>query len=617
MLYHLQKNIIKLLFIKGVIYMKEFLTGNEAVARGIYEAGAVFASAYPGTPSSEILKEVGEYSEIYSEWATNEKVSLEAAIGSAQAGMRSMAAMKVVGLNVAADPFMSISLPGIDGGLILVICDEPGYYSSQDEQDNRIFAAFSNMPMFEPSDSQEVVDMIKDAYEISEKHKTLVTLRMTGRVCHSKSPVIFSDRVDKEPQIISKEPKVPLPAAMVGMFARVSKRTEELTELSYSSKYNYIEYNNKDIGIISSGIPYYYAKEVFGDKVSYFKIGFSYPMPMQKIKEFASEMKKVIVIEELMPYIENHLKNEGIECVGKDAFVEAGFNPYSGEYSVPMLKKTFFKEDIRYITAKHEFVVPRPPALCAGCPHRGSFFVLSKIRKKYDTIVHGDIGCYGLGAIPPFMAVDNVVCMGASISMAHGSQTSFDRHGIDKRSIAVIGDSTFYHTGVNSLMNTAYNKGTPVICILDNKTTAMTGHQENPGSGRLLAGKEVEPFAIEDVCASFGIKNIIIVDPTNLKESEDALIKAVESDELHVIIFRYPCVMKKLTAKESKEYHEQNKAKINDEKCIGCKICLKSIGCPGLEFDKEKKKVIVNSTCVGCGICVQICPSNAIERTGV
>jgi indolepyruvate ferredoxin oxidoreductase alpha subunit len=597
--------------------MKKFLTGNEAVARGVYEAGATFASAYPGTPSSEILKEIGEYREIYSEWATNEKVSLEAAIGSAQAGMRSMAAMKVVGLNVAADPFMSISLPGIDGGLILVVCDEPGYYSSQDEQDNRIFAEFSNMPMFEPSDSQEVVDMIKDAYEISEKHKTLVTLRMTGRICHSKSPVLFSDRSEKDPEKISKEPKVPLPAAMVGMFARVNKRTKDLTEWSNNSKYNFIEYNNKDIGIISSGVPYYYAKEVFGDKASYFKIGFSYPMPVEKIKEFTNNVKKVIVIEELAPYIEDYLKNAGIECVGKDAFVEAGLNPYSGEYSVPMLKKTFFGENVSYIAAKREFVVPRPPALCAGCPHRGSFYALSQIRKKYDTIVHGDIGCYGLGAIPPFMAVDNVVCMGASISMAHGSQTSFNRRGINKRSIAVIGDSTFYHTGINSLMNTAYNKGTPVVCILDNKTTAMTGHQENPGSGRLLAGEEVEPFVIEDVCASFGIKNITIVNPTNLKESEDALIKAVESDELHVIIFRYPCVMKRLTDKESKDFYKPNKVKINNEKCIGCKVCLKLIGCPGLEFDKEKKKVQVNSACVGCGICMQICPANAIERAGV
>jgi indolepyruvate ferredoxin oxidoreductase alpha subunit len=597
--------------------MKKFLTGNEAVARGVYEAGVTFASAYPGTPSSEILKEVAEYEEIYSEWATNEKVSLEAAIGSAQAGMRSMAAMKVVGLNVAADPFMSVSLPGIDGGLVLVVCDEPGYYSSQDEQDNRIFAEFSNMPMFEPSNSQEVVDMIKDAYGISEKHKTLVTLRMTGRVCHSKSSVIFSDRVEKEPEEITKEPKVPLPAAMVGMFARVNKRTKDLTELTNNSKYNYIEYNNKEIGIISSGVPYFYAKEVFGHKASYLKIGFSYPMPMQKIKEFVSNVKKVIVIEELAPYIENHLKNAGIECIGKDAFIEAGFNPYSGEYSVPMLKKTFLGEDVSYIASKREFMVPRPPALCAGCPHRGSFYVLSKIRKKYDTIVHGDIGCYGLGAIPPFMAVDNVVCMGASISMAHGSQTSFNRRGIKKRSIAVIGDSTFYHTGINSLMNTAYNKGTPVICILDNKTTAMTGHQENPGSGRLIAGQEVEPSMIEDVCASFGIKNIAIVNPMNLKESEDALTKAVESNELHVIIFRYPCVMKKLTAKELKEFQKPKKIKINNEKCIGCKVCLKSIGCPGLEFDKEKKKVNVNSSCVSCGICVQICPADAIERSGV
>lgn len=597
--------------------MKKFLTGNEAVARGVYEAGATFASAYPGTPSSEILKEVGEYSEIYSEWATNEKVSLEAAIGSAQAGMRSMAAMKVVGLNVAADPFMSISLPGIDGGLILVVCDEPGYYSSQDEQDNRIFAEFSNMPMFEPSDSGEVIDMIKDAYEISEKQKTLVTIRMTGRICHSKTPVTFKERVEKEPENISKEPKVPLPAAMVGMFARVNKRTKELTELSNASKYNYIEYNSKDIGIISSGVPYYYAKEVFGNKASYLKIGFSYPMPMEMIKEFARNVGKLIVIEELAPYIENHLKNEGIDCVGKDAFVKAGFNPYTGEYSVPMLKKTFFNEDSKYIQAKREFIVPRPPALCAGCPHRGTFYVLSKIRKKYDVIMHGDIGCYGLGAIPPFNAVDNVVCMGASLSMAHGSQVSFNRRGIKKRSIGVIGDSTFYHTGVNSLMNTAYNKGTPVVCILDNKTTAMTGHQENPGSGRLLAGSEVEPSKLEDVCASFGIKNITIVNPMNLTESEEALTKAVESDELHVIIFRYPCVMKKLTKQESIEFKKPASVTIDSKKCTGCKVCLKTTGCPGLEYDKENKKVSTNSACVSCGICAQVCPAKAIERAGV
>jgi indolepyruvate ferredoxin oxidoreductase alpha subunit len=374
------------------------------------------------------------------------------------------------------------------------------------------------------------------------------------------------------------------------MFARVNKRTKDLIDLSNASKYNYIEYNSKDIGIIASGIPYYYAKEVFGDKASYFKIGFSYPMPMEKIKEFAGNVKKLIIIEELAPYIENHLKNEGVECTGKDAFINAGFNPYTGEYSVPMLKKTFVNEDAKYIAAKREFVVPRPPALCAGCPHRGTFYVLSKIRKKYDTIVHGDIGCYGLGAIPPFNAVDNVVCMGASISMAHGSQTSFDRRGIKKRSIAVIGDSTFYHTGINSLMNTAYNKGTPVVCILDNKTTAMTGHQENPGSGRLLAGKEVEPSMLEDVCASFGNKNITIVNPMNLKESEEALIKAVESDELHVIIFRYPCVMKKLTKQESIEFKKPAKVTIDEKRCTGCKVCLKTTGARGLNITEKKQK---------------------------
>jgi len=362
--------------------MKKFLTGNEAAARGVYEAGAVFASAYPGTPSSEILKEAGEYKEIYSEWATNEKVSLEAAIGFAQAGMRSMTAMKVVGLNVAADPFMSISLPGIDGGLILIVCDEPGYYSSQDEQDNRIFAQFANMPMFEPSDSQEVVDMIKDAYEISEKYKTLVMIRMTGRVCHSKSLVELSERIEKQPEKITKEPKVPLPAAMTAMIKRVEQRTKELTDLSNNSKFNTAEYNSKDIGIISSGMPHQYAKEVFGKNASYLKIGFSYPMPMEKIKEFLSKVKKVIVIEELTSYIEDHLKNAGIKCVGKEAFVNAGFNPYTGEYNVPMLRKTFYCEEVKYIPAKKEFMIPRPPALCAGCPHRGTFYVLSKIRKN-------------------------------------------------------------------------------------------------------------------------------------------------------------------------------------------------------------------------------------------
>ncbi len=593
---------------------KHFLTGNEAVARGIYEAGAVFASAYPGTPSSEILKEVSQYQEVYAEWATNEKVSLEAAIGVANGGLRAMAAMKVVGLNVAADPFMSISLPGVDGGLLLVVCDEPGYYSSQDEQDNRIFAAFSNMPMFEPSTSQEVIDMIRDAYALSEEFKTLVTLRMTGRVSHSKSVVTFQNRKEAQPVPITKAPKVPLPAAMVKMIENAKERTAKLTELSNSSKWNKAEYYDKKIGIVASGLPYEYAKEVFGKNASYLKIGFSYPLPLKLIEEFSKNVEKVIVIEELSPYIEDSMKKSGIDCIGKDAFEKAGFDPYTGEYSVPMLKKTFLGEEVPFIPTKKEQLIPRPPALCAGCPHRGTFYALKKIKNEYDVLIHGDIGCYGLGAIGPFHAVDNVVCMGASISMAHGSQTAFDRAGMSKRSIAVIGDSTFYHTGINSLMNAAYNQSRPVICILDNKTTAMTGHQENPGSGRLIGGEEREPFELEEVCKSFGIHNITVVDPTDLEECDKALRKALDSKVLEVIIFRYPCALKKLTTQEEKAFPKRAKAVVNQEACIGCKVCLQSIGCPALQYDEMSGKVQSNAACDGCGICIQVCPVGAIGK---
>ncbi|MDK2918054.1 MAG: indolepyruvate ferredoxin oxidoreductase, alpha subunit [Candidatus Petromonas sp.] len=591
--------------------MKKFLTGNEAVARGAYEAGVTFASAYPGTPSTEILENIGPYKEdIYAEWAPNEKVALEAAIGASIAGARALAAMKHVGVNVAADPLFTYAYTGVNGGLILVSADDPGMHSSQNEQDNRNYAKFAKVAMVEPSDSQEAKDFVKAALEISEKFDTPVLFRMTTRICHSKGIVEFGER--EEVGIKEYEKNIPkyvaIPANGRVLHVKVEERLKKLEEFSNTTELNRIEWNDKKIGIISSGIAYQYAKEVFGDKASYLKLGFTFPLPMKKIKDFADQVKKLYVIEELEPYIEEQIRAAGIDCIGKEVI------PRIGELNPDIIAKAILGEERETISFDESKLVSRPPTMCAGCPHRGFFYELSK---KKNVMVTGDIGCYTLGSAEPLSAMDTCICMGASISAGHGAQKAFNKHGVDKRVVAVIGDSTFFHTGVTSLLDIAYNRSNTVTVILDNRITGMTGHQENPGTGYTLQGEKVPFIDIPSLCKSIGIENVKTINPLKLDEVSKALDETLASDEPSVIITRWPCVLKKPTPEDIEEFgNEKFVCEVLKGDCKGCRICTKT-GCPAIEFDSNIKKAKINEDmCVGCEVCLQACPFDAIEKVG-
>ncbi|NLP31215.1 MAG: indolepyruvate ferredoxin oxidoreductase subunit alpha, partial [Clostridiales bacterium] len=469
--------------------MKQMMTGNEAIARGAYEAGLVFASAYPGTPSTEILENLAKYKdEIYSEWAPNEKVALEAAIGASIAGVRSLAAMKHVGVNVAADPLFTFVYTGVNGGCVLVSADDPGMHSSQNEQDNRNYATAAKILMLEPSDSQEAKDFTKLAFELSEKFDTPVMLRVTTRICHSKGLVELNDRVEHEAIKYERNIKkyVATPANGKVMRKNLIKRIEDMRDYSNKTDINYAEYKDSEIGVISSGVAYQYAKEVFGDNASYLKLGMTYPMPEDLIREFASKVKKLYIIEEMDPYIETFVRSIGIDCIGKEVI------PEMDELNPDIISKAVFGEEKETVKVEQEAVV-RPPTLCAGCPHRGFFYAL---RKKKKVMITGDIGCYTLGSAAPLSAMDTCICMGASISAGHGASKAFERIGADTKVVSVIGDSTFFHSGVTSLMDVVYNKGNSVTVILDNRITGMTGHQENPGTGYTLMGEPTEEVNI-------------------------------------------------------------------------------------------------------------------------
>ncbi len=592
--------------------MKEFLTGNEAVARGAFEAGVTFASAYPGTPSTEILENIALYKEaIYAEWAPNEKVALEVAIGASIAGARSLAAMKHVGVNVAADPFFTYSYTGVNGGFVLISADDPGMHSSQNEQDNRLYAKFSKVAMVEPSDSQESKDFIKTAIEISEKFDTPVLFRMTTRICHSKGIVEFGDREEVEMKKYEKNiPKyVATPANGRVLHVKVEERLRKLEEFSNTTELNRFEWNDKKIGIITSGVAYQYTKEVFGDNVSYLKLGFTFPLPMKKIKEFADEVETLYIIEELEPYIEEQAKAAGIKCIGKDVI------PNIGELNPDIIAKAILGEERETIEFDESKTVGRPPTMCAGCPHRGFYYALSK---KKNLMITGDIGCYTLGSAEPLSAMDTCICMGGSISTGHGAQKAFQKNGVDKRVVAVIGDSTFFHTGVNSLMDIAYNKSNTVSVILDNRITGMTGHQENPGTGYTLQGEKAGMIDIPKLCEAIGIPNVKTINPLKFDEVDAALDEALASDEPSVIITRWPCVLKQFSEEDIKEFgNEKIVCGVTDEKCKGCRICTKT-GCPAIEFVSETKKAKINEhMCVGCEVCLQACPFDAIEKAGV
>lgn len=538
--------------------MKKLMTGNEAIARGAYEAGVKYASAYPGTPSTEILENIALYKDdIVAEWAPNEKVALESAAGGAFAGARTLASMKHVGLNVAADPLFTVAYTGINGGFVVITADEPGMHSSQNEQDNRNYAKSAKVPLLEPSTSQEAKDMMKMAYEISENFNTLVIMRLTTRLCHSKGLVECEDRNEvgiKPYEKVVKRVTVPANARLLRV--DVEEREKKLYKFSNETEVNYMEINEgAKVGVISSGMCFNFAKEVFNNNASYLKLGFTNPMPDEKIKEFASKVEKIYIVEENDKFIEEHVKSLGVDCIGKDIL------PAYGEMTPDVIRKSIFKENFKHEDIDPDLVIPRPPTFCAGCPHRGLFYELGK---RKDVVVAGDIGCYTLGFASPYNAMDFVVCMGASLSSAHGCQKVLNMvDGNEKRVIGVLGDSTFFHTGINSLIDVIYNKGNSISIILDNRITGMTGHQENPGSGFTLQGDDTTAINIEQVVRALGMKNIRVINPNKLDEVRDALDWAISLDEASVIITRWPCALKRFSQADIDEF-----GKVFTDKCV-------------------------------------------------
>jgi len=587
--------------------LKCLLTGNEAIARGAWEAGVLFASAYPGTPSTEILKNLTMYKEIDAEWAPNEKVAFEAAAGASMGGVRSITSTKHVGVNVAADPLFTFSYTGVNAGMVVVSADEPGQHSSQNEQDNRYYALSSKIPMFEPANSGECKDMVIAAYELSEKYDTPVLIRVTTRICHSKTIVECGKR-----QVGKTKPYIKDPAKnlMVPAFATkrrviVEQRMEQLKSEVERSPLNYIEKGGK-IGVVASGVCYHYAKEVFGDSATYLKLGFTNPLPTELLKEFYGLVDKVYVIEENDPYLETWIKASGFECHGKDVF------PPYGEMTPDVLRHALGLDELPTIECNEELVIPRPPTLCAGCSHRGIFYDLGK---RKNIVVSGDIGCYTLGFAHPYNAMDTCLCMGGAFSVGHGMQKAFDLSGQDKRVVAVLGDSTLFHTGINSLMEVLYNKSKTICLILDNRITGMTGHQENPGSGKLATGENAHAIEIAPLVRALGFKNVVDINPNKLEDVKKAMDEALAKDEPSVIITTWPCALKKMDAAEKEQFGNPFKTKyeVIADTCISCQLCVKC-GCPALTMNENNLAEIDPHQCVGCTVCSQICPVSAIVK---
>lgn len=590
--------------------MKQLITGDEAIARGVWEAGVRFAAAYPGTPSTEILENIASYPEIHAEWAPNEKVALESVIGASIAGARSIASMKHVGLNVAADPFFTFAYIGVNAGAVIITADEPGQFSSQNEQDNRNYARAAMTPMFEPSDSQECKDMLIEAYELSEKYDIPVLIRMTTRVCHSKGMVELGERreVPIKPYAKNIKKYVATPANMRPRKVGIQQNRELLKEFSNNCPWNRAEYNDTAIGIICSGDCYLYAQEVFGETASYLKLGFTNPLPDQLIQDFAGKVDKLYIIEENDPYIEAHVRALGIECDGKNIF------PLNGEMTPEVIRKVIFGQEYSLDEEVQAAVVGRPPTLCAGCPHRGLFYELGR---RKGVMISGDIGCYTLSSGAPYNAIETTVCMGASISLGHGAQQIFDTiEGEKPRVVATIGDSTFFHTGINSLLDVAYNRSKLITIILDNRITAMTGQQENPGSGYTINREVTEAVDIEALVRAIGIHNVRTINPNDLAQVKEALDWALGMDEASVIITRWPCALKKQAPWDLEEFKGAFTGKyyVKEDVCIGCRRCTRT-GCPAVVFDFDRKKSTIDADkCVGCSVCAQVCPVQAIQK---
>lgn len=575
--------------------MKELMLGNAAVARGLYEAGCQVVSSYPGTPSTEITEECAKYDEIYCEWAPNEKVAVEVAFGASLAGKRSFAAMKHVGLNVAADPVFTMSYTGVKGGFVIGVADDPAMHSSQNEQDSRHYAKAAKLPMLEPSDSAESLEFAKLAMELSEKYDTPVLLKMCTRVSHSQSVVETAERVVPEvaPYEKNAQKNVMLPANARKRHPLVEQRMADLVDFAEKTEINRIEMGSTKLGIITDSTSYQYAKEVMGDDASILKLGMIWPLPEQKIRDFAAKVERLIVIEELDPFIEEHCKMLGLKVEGKSIF------PVLGEFSQNLVAEKLGRP-VDAGKKLDEPIPERPPVMCPGCPHRGLFHTLAKNK----CTVMGDIGCYTLGAAPPLSSIDCCTCMGGSVSSIHGFNKAMGPEG-EKKTVAVIGDSTFMHSGMTGLANIAYNQSNSTVIILDNSITGMTGHQQNPTTGYNIKGEPAGKVDLEALCHAMGIRRVVVVDPYDLAACDKAVKEELAAEEPSVIISRRPCVL-------LKSVKPQPALRISADKCIGCKSCMK-IGCPAISF-RDGKAVIDHTTCVGCGVCQQLCPVSAIEK---
>ncbi len=574
---------------------KELMLGNKAVARGLYEAGVCFISSYPGTPSTEITEEAALYDEIYCEWAPNEKVAMEAAFGASLAGRRAFCGQKHVGLNVAADPMYTMSYTGVNAGLVIGVADDAGMHSSQNEQDSRHHAIAAKLPMLEPSDSQESLEFAKTAFEISERFDTPVLLKMCTRVAHSQSLVSIGERnvpVKKYEKNIAKY--VMMPGNAIRRHPVVEQRTRDLIEYAETSPLNRVEMGGTSIGIITSSTSYEYVKEVFGDTASVLKLGIANPLPVRLIRDFAAKVENLYVVEELDPIIENHVRSLGLDVKGKELL------PLEGEFSQNLIANAF---GISTSTGKavEDRIPPRPPVMCSGCPHRGMFYTL----KQNKCTVLGDIGCYTLGAVAPLGAIETTLCMGASVSSLHGFNKVLKEES-ESKTVAVIGDSTFMHSGMTGLANIAYNQSNSTVIILDNSITGMTGHQQNPTTGYNIKGDPAGKIDLEALCRAMGFRRVRVVDPYDLKACDTAVKEELAAAEPSVIISRRPCALLK--------YVKHKPALIVDtDKCVGCQSCMR-IGCPSVSI-KNGKAHIDATLCVGCGVCSQLCHFDAMHSS--